>query len=72
MATKYLEEFFERIKEETNDVDFEDGGISAGKLWSLKKKIFPKSRDPPTAMVDPKSGNLLTTEEKIEEAALNV
>ena len=72
LATKYSEEFFERIKEETNDVDCEDGGISAGKLWSLKKKIFPKSRDPPTAMVDPKSGNLLTTEEKIEEAALNV
>ena len=71
-ATKYAEEFFAKVKETTKDVHCEDGGVNTGKLWTLTKQIFPNSRDPPTAMVDPKSGNLLTTEEKIEEAAINV
>ena len=46
--------------------------MSSGKLWKIKKEIFPKNREPKTAMKDPKSGNLLTSNEKINEAALNV
>ena len=38
----------------------------------MKKHIFPKCRDPPTAMVDPETGNILTSEEKIENAAIKV
>ena len=53
-------------------MDGEDGGLNTGGLWNLKKELFPKSREPPTAMIDPVSGNLLTSEEKIEEAAVNV
>ena len=72
LATKYAKEFYEKIKKETNGIDCEVGGQNSGKLWNLKKQIFPKSRDPPTAMMDPKSGNILTTQEKIEEAAINL
>ena len=72
LAVKYAHEFFEKIKKETDGIDCEDGGQNSGQLWNLKKQIFPKSRDPPTAMVDPDSGNLLTNEEKIEEAAIKV
>ena len=44
--------------------------MNSGSLWKLKKHLFPQSRDPPTAMQDPKSGNLLTNEENIKEAAM--
>ena len=46
--------------------------MNTGKLWNLKKHIFPKCRDPPTAMVDPETGNILTSEKKIEDAAIKV
>ena len=72
LADQYAEEYYEKIKEKTAGIDCEDGGMNSGKLWNLKKEIFPKVRDPPTAMVDPVSGNLFTSEEKIEEAAVNV
>ena len=38
----------------------------------MKKEIFPKTRDPPTAMIDPLTGNLLTTDKKLQEAAVRV
>ena len=38
----------------------------------MKKQIFPNSREPPTAMIDPISGNLITSDDKIEEAAIGV
>ena len=72
LAEKYANEYYEKIKEKTSGIDCEDGGLNSGNLWNLKKEIFPKSRDPPTAMIDPVSGNLLTSEDKIEEAAINV
>ena len=72
IANKYAEEYFDKIKKRTEGTDCEDVGISSGKLWNLKKELFPKCRDPPTAMKDPQSGNLLTTDEKIHKAALNV
>ena len=34
--------------------------MNAGKLWQLKKKLNPRGRDPPTAMLDHK-GNLVTS-----------
>ena len=72
LPAKYANEYYEKIKERTSGIDCEDGGLNSGNLWNLKKEIFPKSRDPPTAMIDPLSGNLLTSEDKIEEAAINV
>ena len=72
MTEHYAKEFFEQIKEKTAGIDSEVGGMNSGRLWSLKKEIFPKCRDPPTAMLDPVTGNLLTSEDKIEEAAIEV
>ena len=45
--------------------------MNAKKLWKMKKKLCPKIRPPPTAMLDSK-GNLLTTDKAIEERAIEV
>ena len=66
------EEMFARWKMLKNKTDDKSKEELDSKLWNLKKEIFPKSRDPPTAMVDPASGNLLTSKDKIEAAALDV
>ena len=34
--------------------------MNAGKLWQLKKKLNPRGRDPPTAILD-HTGNLVTS-----------
>ena len=70
IANKYAEEYFEKIKERTKNIDCEDGGLHSGSLWNLKKELFPQSRDPPTAMIDPQTGNLITDDEKIQDAAV--
>ena len=61
---------FEKMKNATNDIDCEEGGMSSGKLWSLRKEICPQSRDPPTAMMD-LEGNLVTNAEKIKEMVVS-
>ena len=49
-----------------------DGGkINSQKFWKLKKKIFPKSRDPPAAMLNSK-GDLLTNDREIKDRAVEV
>ena len=53
LADKYAKENYDKIKEKVGDIDCEVGGLSSGGLWNLKKDIFPKSREPPTAMKDP-------------------
>ena len=63
------EQYFEKIKEATKDINCEDGGVNSGKLWKLKKELCPRTRDPPTAMLDTQ-GNLVTDEDKIAEMAL--
>ena len=70
LADKYAEEYFQKIKERTGDIVWEDGGLHSGSLWNLKKELFPQSRDPPTAMIDPESGNLITDAEKIQDVAV--
>ena len=72
LAEKYAKENYDKIKEKTGDFDCDVGGMSSGRLWNLKKEMFPKSREPPTAMKDPITGNLLTTSDKINDAAVNV
>ena len=44
LAVKYAEEYFKKINEKTSGIDCEEGGMNSGKLWNLKKEIFPKSR----------------------------
>ena len=70
LADKYAEEYFDKIKKYVGNIDCLDGNLNSGSLWNLKKQLFPQSRDPPTAMLDPRSGQLLTNEEHIQEAAL--
>ena len=50
--------------------DAEDGGFNAGKLWKLKKKLSPKTNEPPTAMEN-SHGKLITNKEDILEEAVN-
>ena len=59
----------EKVKEELEGIENEDGGIHPGKLWALRKKLFPKSRDPPTAMIN-EEGDLVTFLEEIENLNL--
>ena len=47
----------------------DEGGVNAGKLWKLKKKLNPRKKDPPTAMTDP-NGNLVTSKSGIEKLAI--
>ena len=60
---------YKKIEEETNKYSCDDGGFHSGKLWNLKKHIFPKHKDPPTAMLD-NGGKILTNSEEINELAL--
>ena len=60
---------YAKIEEEIEGIKPEDGGFNSGKLWKLKKKISPKCRDPPTAMVDD-VGNIVTSAKAIEALAL--
>ena len=47
------------------------GRIDAQKFWKLNKKLFPKSRDPPVAILD-KRGNVLTEDNSIKDRVLEV
>ena len=67
LATKYAEEYFGRIKQATETIDSSEGGFNSGKLWKLKRDLFPQDRDPPTSMID-KEGILQTDPVKILEA----
>ena len=48
-----------------------EGRIDAQKFWKINKKMFPKSRDPPVAILD-KHGNLVTADKAIENRVLEV
>ena len=67
-----MRKYYEKINRNTGNIDPEDLGVNPGKLWNLKRQMFPKCRDPLTAMKDPISGNLLTTNDKINDAAVDV
>ena len=56
------------MKEVQGLEEAEDGGFNSGKLWKLKKKLSPKSNEPPTAMED-SEGKLLTNDQDILEKA---
>ena len=47
----------------------ENGGVNAGKLWQLKKKLRGIVNQPPTAMLD-QYGNLVTNYEELSELTL--
>ena len=61
---------YEKIKEEIDNINCDEGGFNSGHLWKLKKKLSPRGRDPPTAMLDP-FGNLVTSTAGVGKLALN-
>ena len=70
LADKFAEENYKIIKEEIKDMECDEGGINAGKLWKLKKKLSPRTQDVPTAMLD-QHGNLVTSETGIKKIAID-
>ena len=71
LATKYSDKMSKTILEEIKGISKSDeGGINSGKLWKLKKKLMPRSQDPPTAMVNTE-GKLLTDKDDIMKEAVN-
>ena len=69
LANKCADENYEKIKDEVEGIKYDEGGFNSGKLWKLRKKLFPHSRDPPTAMLD-QAGNLITDPIQIQNLAL--
>ena len=69
IADKCAKDNRRKIIDEISGIDCNDGGVNSGRLWKLRRKLCPRSRDPPTAMVDDK-GNLVTSPSRIEEIAL--
>ena len=49
----------------------EEGRIDAQKFWKMKKRLFPKNNDPPSAMLD-KDRNIITSKKEIEQRAIDV
>ena len=64
------EDNFNKLKEELSKIKTK-GAIDAKQMWKLRKRMCPKNRDPPTAIID-KHGNLLTSDEAINNRALEV
>ena len=69
LADKCAEENRRKIIDQIEGLECNDGGVNSGRLWKLRKKLFPRSRDPPTAMLDT-MGNLVTNPKVIEEMAI--
>ena len=59
------EENYRNVKEELEKVKTNKGVMNSKQIWSMK------SKDPPTAMLDSR-GNLLTTDEAIQNRATEV
>ena len=69
LANRCAKDNLAKIAEEIAGIECDNGGTNSGKLWQLRKKLCPKSRDPPTAMLDD-HGNLVTSPSVIENLTL--
>ena len=49
---KIGEERYKKLVEELDKMKPDEGKINSQKFWKLKKKLFPRSRDPPAAILD--------------------
>ena len=66
LADKFGDNIFDKIKDEIDGMNCEDGTVNSGKLWKLKKKLHRDFADPPTAMKN-SEGELLTNKNDILE-----
>ena len=71
LAELCAEKNFKVICDEISNIKCDEGGINSGKLWRLKKKLSPRCRDPPTAMLN-EEGKLVTNAKEIEKLSLKV
>ena len=44
---KLAEEYFNKVKLASKDVDCAEGGNISSEIWKLKKELCPRSRDSP-------------------------
>ena len=65
------EKRYDKVVQELNKMKPEEGRIDAQKFWKMKKRLFPKNNDPPSAMLD-KDGTILTSKTEIEKRAIDV
>ena len=65
------EQKYKKVVEELKEMKPDGGKINSQVFWKLKKKVCPKSKDPPAAMFD-RDGKILTTKETIENRAIEV
>ena len=65
------EKKYNKVVQELQKMKPDGAKINSQKFWRLKKKICPKSKDSPAAMLD-REGNLITNQEDIENQALEV
>ena len=61
------DEACKQIEEDIKGLNSEKGGYNPSHLWKLKSKIMPKSTKVPTAMIDPQSGKLVTSENELKK-----
>lgn len=59
------------IKDHFKDITNIDGGFCQTKMWKLKTKVFPKSRNTPTVKRD-KMGNIVTTQNGLKKLYADV
>ena len=66
LAKLCAEDNVKRIKEEIDNLNSDDDEVDPGKLWKMRKKLFPSFGDLPAAIKDA-DGNLTTSQVEIEE-----
>jgi hypothetical protein len=69
LEEELADEYFDKVKEANAGIDCDEGGSMASELWKLKRQLCPRSRDPPTAMLDDED-TLITNEDQIKHMAV--
>ena len=70
LAEKCSENNYLKVQEELKDIEDDDNGFSAAKLWKLKKKLAPQIKEAPSSICD-EGGNTITSSEDLKKHTLN-
>ena len=60
LSEKCAEKNYKVVQDELRGIEDDVNGFNAAKLWKLKKKLSPQTREPPVSMCD-ESGNRITS-----------
>ena len=60
----------EKIKSQVQGLSSISGEFSSGKMWQVKKALFPQINDKPMAKKD-KSGNIITSKDALKSLYIN-